>query len=148
MIKMLEKYNKIVVTIDGYVDVWRDNWEKGDVSLETVNSWLLDKQTLRFDKITKKSIKEIKQAIFKKLNDNLYNEISMRKFNKYIQVIDNRVYWSQYTNDDNTGEPTRKEYREFRKGLIDFYVQDINITVEINGQPIEENDLITIIENK
>lgn len=145
---MLKNYNQIVIELGGFVDVWQDNFNEGQIGNYSSNSWELKTEKLIFQKITKKEIKEIKKALFNKLNDNLYKNISMKTFNKYVETIDNRLCYSQYTNEDNTGEPSCKDYREFKKGNKNLYVQDINITVSINSQDIKECDLIKILEVK
>lgn len=143
---MLKNYNQIVIELGGFVSTWEDNFNDGQIGDYSLNTWDIKTEKLIFKKITKKEIKEIKKAIFNKLNDNLYKNISIRTFNKYVEIIDNRVIYSQYTNDDNTREPNRKECREFKQGIRNLYVQDINITVSINSRNIEESDLEIILK--
>ena len=145
----LEKdYNRLVVEIGGFTIVSQDNWNDGEVGL--VNEWELEKTYLKLNDLNKKAFKEIKKAIFERLNQELYKNMSMKYFNKYVckNIIDNRICWSQYTNEDNSWEPTKKEYRDFKKGLKDLYIQNINISVKINGEKVTENDLYTILNTK
>lgn len=145
----LEKdYNKLIVEIAGFTYVTVDNWNDGE--LGQVNEWELEKTYLELNTLNKKAFKEIKKAILERLNQELYKDITTRYFNKYVcdNIIDNRVCWSQYTNEDNSWEPTKKEYRDFKKGLKDLFIQNINISVKINGERVSEQDLYTILKTK
>lgn len=79
------------------------------------------------------------------MNDTLYEDLTIRKFKKYVQIIDNRVCFNQYTNDNNDWTPSREDFREWKKGNINLYVQDINITLKINGENVLEEDLNKIV---
>lgn len=139
-----KKYNQFEITINGYVDVWLNNNENGQQG-SFVNFWDLQGKIFTVEKLDKKSLKEIKKNILEVLNNNLYKNITVRKFNKYVDIIDNRVLWSQYTNEDNTWEPSKSDWIKFRKGTKNLYVQDLNITVCINGEEMSEEDLRTLI---
>lgn len=142
---MLNKnYNNIVVEISGFITVWEDNFNDGEVRSD-INEWEIEKTQLIFEKLNKKTLKEIKKALFNKMNDTLYEDLTIRKFKKYVQIIDNRVCFSQYTNDDNDWTPTREDFREWKKGKINLYVQDINIILQINGENVLEEDLNKIV---
>lgn len=142
---MLNKnYNNIVVEIIGFITVWEDNFNDGEVRSD-INEWEIEKTQLIFEKLNKKTLKEIKKALFNKMNDTLYEDLTIRKFKKYVQIIDNRVCFSQYTNDDNDCTPTREDFREWKKGKINLYVQDINIILQINGENVLEEDLNKIV---
>lgn len=142
---MLNKnYNNIVVEISGFITVWEDNFNDGEVRSD-INEWEIEKTQLIFEKLNKKTLKEIKKALFNKMNDTLYEDLTIRKFKKYVQIIDNRVCFSQYTNDDNDCTPTREDFREWKKGKINLYVQDINIILQINGENVLEEDLNKIV---
>lgn len=139
-----KKYNQFEITIGGYVGVWVDNNKNGQQG-NFVNFWDLQGKIFSVEKLDRKSLKEIKKNILEVLNHNLYKNITARKFNKYVDIIDNRVLWSQYTNEDNTGDPTKSDWIKFRKGTKNLYVQDLNITIYINGEEIAEEDLRKII---
>lgn len=139
-----KKYNQFEITIGGHVDVWVDNNKNGQQG-NFVNFWDLQGKIFTVEKLDKKSLKEIKKNILEVLNHNLYKNITVRKFNKYVDIIDNRILWSQYTNEDNTGGPTKSDWIKFRKGTKNLYVQDLNITVTINGEDVEEDDLKAIL---
>lgn len=139
-----KKYNQFEITIGGYVDVWIDNNENGQQG-GFVDAWDLQKETFTIEKLNKKCLKEVKSRILEKLNRNTYKVVSARGFNKFVDIIDNRVLWSQYTNEDNTDEPSKSDWIKFRRGTKNLYVQDLNITVTINGEDVREDDLRAIL---
>lgn len=139
-----KNYNNIVVEIGGFITVWEDNFNDGEVR-DGINEWNLEENKIIFEKLNKKTLKEIKKALFNKMNDELYKKLTIRKFKKYVGILDNRVCFNQYTNDDNDWTPSREDFREWKKGNINLYVQDINITLKINGEDVLEEDLEKII---
>lgn len=58
---MLNKnYNNIVVEISGFITVWEDNFNDGEVRSD-INEWEIEKTQLIFEKLNKKTLKEIKK---------------------------------------------------------------------------------------
>lgn len=142
----MKRYNNYQVEICGDVTVWADNYENGQVAYD-VNSWSLDVHKFNVDTLSKVNLSVIRKNIQDYLNKVLYSELKTKKFREGIEIGGDRLYYSQYTNVDNTGEPTKKDFKKWRDGLTDLYVQDIILYVDINGIRVDSKDLAEIIEN-
>ncbi len=142
----MRKYNNYQIEICGDVTVWIDNYENDQISYG-VNSWSLDAHRLNVSTLSKINLSRIRKCIQDYLNEVLYSELKTKKFREGIAIGGDKLHYSQYTNPDNTGEPTKKDFKKWRDGLADLYVQDIILYVNINGVRVDSKDLAEIINN-
>lgn len=135
------KYNKLVVELNGYVIVTRENYDKGE--LGTITSYDLHKESFIIEDVTNKdSLLVIKNKLIEYLCGYSYETLPNIQT---LDIYENKASFSQYTDDENEYAPTKNDMELFKQGLKDLFLQDINIAVTINGEPILEDDLELII---
>ena len=144
----LKKINDLIenvytIEIISDTEVCVDDYNDGE--LENVNSWTND--TTIFHTEQENLSSELLTYLTTYIEDTLYVELNKdNTIREALEAYDDSDYFyvSKMVNKDNC-EPYKSEIEEWKKGQTKLYVQNISITVKINGKSIPADLLSDIL---
>lgn len=125
-----------ILELGCFVEVYEDNYNKG--YRKNVNSFEYPKSTYVLYELSKKKIK----SCIENYIDN--NNILWEKYNiNEMDIIDNRLCTGQTVDNDNYRV---NDYiiEKWKNNQIELYAQDINIFLNINNEPLTEEQMAEI----
>ena len=129
------------IKIKSHTDVVEDNYEEGE--LEYVNSWSED--TITVNSTAEALEADIKQITLDYLQNTLYvsDKYLVESLKNYID--EDFFYYSKFVDIDNT-TPSEEQVKSWRKGEEKMFVQNISISISVNGINLTMDILLDIFK--
>ena len=145
----IDKINELIdntytIEITSDTEVNLDDYTEGEGEFR--NGWTNDKVIFHTESENLKS--EVKQYLVDYIEDTLYVTCSEKDLLEAIgSYDDNEYFFVSKTVDNENTDPSETQIEDWKKGKEELFVQNIRITVSINGKELPADLLLEIMKD-